>query len=63
VIGVTVGLAMSRLLDPLLFGLSSRDPRVLATVAGALLLVVVVASYVPAFRATRINPPEALREL
>jgi predicted permease len=62
-IGVGVALAMSQFVGPLLFGVSSRDPRVFAIVGGALLVVVVLASYVPALRATRIDPMEALREL
>jgi ABC-type antimicrobial peptide transport system permease subunit len=66
-IGVTIGiaatLAVSHLLDDLLFGVSSREPSVIVAVGAALVAVAVVASYVPAFRASRIDPMEALREL
>jgi predicted permease len=66
-IGVTIGigttLAVAHFLDGILFGVSSRDPYVLAVVAGTLLVVAAVASHVPAFRASRIDPMQALREL
>ena len=62
-IGISTTLAVAHFLDGILFGVSSRDPYVLAVVAGSLLVVAGVASYVPAFRASRIDPMQALREL
>lgn len=59
--GTVVALVGARLLTVFLYETSQRDP--LAYVGGALLLlaVVLVASYVPARRATRVDPVEALR--
>jgi putative ABC transport system permease protein len=62
-IGLGAALAAGQVLAALLFGVSARDPLVLATASGALLVVAVLASYLPARRATRIDPIEALREL
>lgn len=64
-VGLTVGLGVSfatnRLLASQLFGLSPHDPLVLVTVGITLLLVALLASFLPARRAARINPTEALR--
>jgi len=46
----------------LLFGLRPQDPGTLAAGALALAVVALVASYVPAWRASRLEPTEALRE-
>ncbi|MEO8562773.1 MAG: ADOP family duplicated permease [bacterium] len=64
-VGVTVGLLLaalgSRWIAALLFETSPRDPAVLAGVGIALLLVAFLASLLPAWRAVRVNPAEALR--
>jgi ABC-type antimicrobial peptide transport system permease subunit len=44
-----------------LFGISAADPLTMGTATLALLTVAAVASYVPALRATRVNPLAALR--
>ncbi len=62
-IGVGASLIYARLLDPLLYRPSARDPLILSLTGAALLAVAVLASYVPALRATRIDPVEALRQL
>jgi hypothetical protein len=63
--GVAVGLAaalwVTKAISALLFGVKPHDPVVLACVAGVLFLVALAASYVPARRATRVDPMTALR--
>ena len=53
--------ATNRLLASQLFGLSPHDPILLASVSLILLLTALLASFVPARRAARIDPMEALR--
>jgi len=63
--GLAIGLAFSfatnRLLASQLFGLSPHDPLLLMTVSVLLLLVALLASFLPARRAARVDPMEALR--
>ena len=63
--GVTIGLGLAllaaRWIQPLLFEQSARDPAVYAVVGGLLLVVAMIASGVPAARATRADPNSALR--
>ena len=61
VLGSGVALVVSRWVKPLLFGVSPRDPAVFAGVAAALLAVAALASAIPARRAARVDPMEALR--
>ena len=60
-IGLATALAGSRLLESLLYGVSSRDPRVFAITTVTLLAVALLACWLPARRAARLNPLEALR--
>jgi ABC-type antimicrobial peptide transport system permease subunit len=59
--GLVGALLVSRLMGSLLFEVSPTDPLTLAGACAVLLAVSVVAAYVPAWRATRIDPREALR--
>lgn len=59
--GVLAALALSRLLRSLLFEVSVNDPITFVVVAGSLLAVAVFACYIPARRATRVDPLVALR--
>jgi predicted permease len=61
VIGMVVALAAAPLMSSLLNGVSPRDPLTFATVALILLAATLVASWIPAHRATRVDPNAALR--
>jgi ABC-type lipoprotein release transport system permease subunit len=54
-------LAISRLLQSLLFGVSANDPWTYGGVVVAIAIVGAVASWIPARRATAIDPASALR--
>ncbi len=61
IVGAGVSLAAGRWMAPLLYAQSPHDPVVFGMVAATLLFVAVVASAIPAFRASRVDPNEALR--
>jgi putative ABC transport system permease protein len=62
VIGIAGALMAASLLDKLVFGVKASDPLTLALVAGALLIVSIAASLLPAWRATRLDPLTVLRD-
>ena len=66
IVGVLAGtagaIALTRLLSGLLFGVSTTDPSTFALGAAALLLVAILASSIPATRAAKLAPLEALRD-
>lgn len=59
--GLGLALVAARLVEPLLFDTSPRDPAVFAVVAATLLTMAVVATVLPAARARRVNPADAMR--
>jgi macrolide transport system ATP-binding/permease protein len=61
VIGIAAALVVSRFLTSFLFGVKAGDPITLAAVAGLLAVVALAACYIPAHRATRVDPLVALR--
>ncbi|MGD0359804.1 MAG: ABC transporter permease [Bryobacteraceae bacterium] len=60
-VGIGASLALTRLMAKMLFGVSAYDPLTFLAVAGLLILVAMAASYMPARRAMRVDPVEALR--
>ncbi len=59
--GTVAALALGQVVQSMLFGVSARDPLILCGVALLMLLVTVVASVVPARRASSVDPVVALR--
>ena len=60
-VGLGAAAGLTRLMSTLLFGIKAFDPLTYAAVAALLIGAAVLASYIPARRATRIDPVEALR--
>ena len=64
-LGIGAGLigatGLTQLVSSLLFGVSHTDPATFAVVAALLTVVLLAASYVPAYRATKVDPMIALR--
>jgi predicted permease len=60
-IGLALALASSRLVKSLLFGVKSNDTLVMGLAMAAMIVIALAAGYLPALRATRIDPAVALR--
>ena len=59
--GLTAALALTRLMKSLLYDVSPADPLTYVAVSAGLILAATLASYLPARRATKVDPVEALR--
>ena len=66
IIGIVIGLgashALTRTMTSLLFGVTTTDWRTFVGVSALLITVAILASFLPAYRAMKVNPVEALRE-
>lgn len=60
-LGIAGALALSRFMQSLLFGIAAVDPLTFVLIPGLLVLIAFVASYLPARRASRIDPVLCLR--
>jgi ABC-type antimicrobial peptide transport system permease subunit len=61
-LGLPLIMALARLIGPMLFEVSPNDPVVVSIAAGVLLAVGASSSYLPAWRASRVDPLTALRQ-
>jgi ABC-type antimicrobial peptide transport system permease subunit len=60
-LGAIIALVAGKWIAPLLFDVSPKDPSVLTAVIATLIAVAIAASWIPALRAARVDPNEALR--
>jgi putative ABC transport system permease protein len=60
-LGVTSALGLTRLIESLLFSVSATDPATFVSITLLLVIVALIAIYIPARRATKVDPMIALR--
>ncbi len=60
-VGTVASLGSAKLLERLVYGVSASDPFTLAMVAAALTMVALIATLIPAYRASRLDPLQVLR--
>jgi ABC-type antimicrobial peptide transport system permease subunit len=60
-LGIVVAIVLTRVMSALLFGVGPMDPMTYAVVSGVLAAIALVATYLPARRASRVHPIIALR--
>jgi putative ABC transport system permease protein len=61
IVGLGASIVVTRLMSSLLFGVSASDPTTFAVVPVLLAIVTMAACFIPARRATRVSPMEALK--
>jgi ABC-type antimicrobial peptide transport system permease subunit len=61
-LGLALAFGLTRFIASMLYGVSPTDPKTALAVVGLLAVISMLACYLPAFRATRINPVSAIRE-
>jgi len=61
-LGLAGALALTRVMSGLLFNMSATDPATFVGVALLLVAVALIASYIPARRATKVDPLQSLRQ-
>jgi ABC-type antimicrobial peptide transport system permease subunit len=60
-IGITAAIGLGYAVRSLLYGMASSDPGVLLLATSTLVLVALAAGYIPALRASKVHPVQALR--
>jgi putative ABC transport system permease protein len=61
-VGIAAAMLIARMMQALLFGVSPTEPAVFIAIAALSLAVAVLACWIPARRAMRLDPSEALRQ-
>jgi putative ABC transport system permease protein len=61
VIGLIGAFALTRLMSTLLFGVAPTDPLTFSLIPALLVMIGLLASYIPALKATRVDPVTAIR--